>query len=257
MPPLVLARMSAARLRTSAGEEVLDAGLIEKLWEERTGWVRGSGRRKSRADGTARALSSRRGLGDAARASGVRSAARGASAGVKSRSSYTTSRRSRGGSGSFASGGAFAEGEGEGRPRGTHLRVIAQRQDLAEKGDGLLPDALRVADVAHDHLVERILGRVRREVSLDLTSPGHDSASTAYCIDLRSQRVYGYARHGAMLGFQVLDTVDARTAYENAGGGSDVTRGTRKGGQLALAGVSGARAWISGAPRRKAPTENR
>lgn len=35
-----------------------------------------------------------------------------------------------------------------------HLGILAQRQHLAEEGDGLLPQRLRVADVAHDHLLE-------------------------------------------------------------------------------------------------------
>ena len=63
------------------------------------------------------------------------------------------------------------------RSVGTHLRVIANRQDLAVEGDGLLAEALRIADVAHDDLVEVELGRVALEFRLDLAGFADDGAS--------------------------------------------------------------------------------
>lgn len=49
-----------------------------------------------------------------------------------------------------------------------HLRIVSQGQDLAEEGDRLLPKRLRIADVAHDHLVEGMLLPFL-ELRLDLT----------------------------------------------------------------------------------------
>jgi hypothetical protein len=48
---------------------------------------------------------------------------------------------------------------------------------LAVKRDGLLAQALRVADIAVHHLLEGKLRRVGFQSRLDLTRLGHDGAS--------------------------------------------------------------------------------
>ena len=82
---------------------------------------------------------------------------------------------------------AHAHGRERSRP---HLRVIAERQHLAEEGDGLLAQLLRVADVAHHDLFERVLLAVG-QLLLHLLSQQHDLATHCW---RRAQSVLDHGR---------------------------------------------------------------
>ena len=127
--------------------------------------------------------------------------------------------------------------------RGAHLGVVAERENLAVEGDGLLPKALRVADVAHDDLVEGVLPRVRREVGLDLPGLRHDRASdrVLHVLDVLVDGVDGDSSHRARLGFQrgrggrerCASSLQERGA-ESSDARGDGARGAAEGEQRAL-----------------------
>ena len=79
------------------------------------------------------------------------------------------------------------------------LRVVRQREHLAVERDGLLADALRVADVAHDDLLEGQGRWVLLELRLELPGPGDDGAANGvlHRLHVGIDRVDGDSAHGS------------------------------------------------------------
>mmetsp|Transcript_14640 Transcript_14640/g.61791 ORF Transcript_14640/g.61791 Transcript_14640/m.61791 type:complete len:218 (+) Transcript_14640:1129-1782(+) len=104
-----------------------------------------------------------------------------------------------------------------------HVREVAQREHLPIKRDGLLPQALGVADVAHHDFVERVLGRVLLERRLDLARLGHNRPADGvlHVLHRGVDGVDGDAAHGADLGFRDARLETARAGCGDGGGAAD------------------------------------
>ena len=104
-----------------------------------------------------------------------------------------------------------------------HVREVAQREDLPIKRDGLLPQALRVADVAHHDFIERVLGRVFLERRRDLARLGNDRSADGvlHVLHRGVDGVDGDAAHGADLGFRDARLETERADCGDGGGAAD------------------------------------